>query len=86
MAWEIKKNANAWSFVFVSGGYVMLGSRDKSINSSAEFCSIEDFVLKGTLQQPIVQEFGRDAFQEIYDKANKIHSQRNQKTSSPQAS
>eukprot|EP01132_Coremiostelium_polycephalum_P010763 gene10763-13177_t len=86
MAWEIKKNPETWIFVYVSGGYVILGSRDKSITSSSEFCSIEDFIIKGSFQQPIIQEFGEKTFKEIYEKVAKIHQLRNQKTSSPQAS
>ncbi|GAM20021.1 hypothetical protein SAMD00019534_031960, partial [Acytostelium subglobosum LB1] len=86
MAWEIKKGPNQWIFVFVSGGYVMLGNRDKGTTSTADHCSIEDFIIKGTLQQPIIQEFGQVTFKEIYDKVLKIHALRNQKTSSPQAS
>jgi len=86
MAWEIKKNPNLWIFVYVSGGYVMLGSRDKTISSSSDFCSIEDFIIKGTLQQPIIQEFGEKSFKDIYEKVARLHQLRNQKTSSPQAS
>ncbi|EFA75407.1 hypothetical protein PPL_11486 [Heterostelium album PN500] len=86
MAWEIKKNPTTWIFVFVSGGYVVFGNRDKATTSTSEYCSIEDFIIKGTLQQSIIQDFGQATFKEIYDKVLKIHSLRNQKTSSPQAS
>ncbi|EGC38701.1 hypothetical protein DICPUDRAFT_148591 [Dictyostelium purpureum] len=85
MAWEQKKGDN-FIFVYVSGGYVILGTRDTTIQSSSEYCSIEDFIIKGALQQTVAQEFGEKTFKEIYDKVARVHQQRNQKTSSPQAS
>ncbi|KAK5578728.1 hypothetical protein RB653_008401 [Dictyostelium firmibasis] len=86
MAWELKKGGENYIFVYVSGGYVILGSRDRTIQSQAEYCSIEDFIIKGQLQQPIVQEFGEKTFKEIYDKVARVHQQRNQKTTAPQSS
>jgi hypothetical protein len=47
MAWEVKRDSAGTKFMFcyVSGGYVMIGTREKNnpLNTSSDSCYVEEF-------------------------------------------
>jgi hypothetical protein len=86
MAWEVKKDANKFQFCYISGGYVVVGTRDKTspLTTSSSESHIDDFDKQVALQNTIKTEMGDKIFAEVYDKVQKLLAVRHQKTSSPQ--
>jgi len=89
MAWEVKKDGGQkFTFCYVSGGYVMLGTREKNtpLNSSSDSCYVEEFNSNAAIQNLIRTEFGEKIYKEVLEKVQKVVAERNKKTSSPQIS
>lgn len=56
MAWEVKRDSGTkFMFCYVSGGYVMVGTREKSnpFNTSSESCYVEEFSTHTGIQNAI---------------------------------
>lgn len=86
MAWEVKKDNNKFQFCYISGGYVVVGTRDKvaPLNTSSSETHIDEFDKQLVLQNTIKTEMGEKVFAEVYEKVQKLLAVRHQKTSSPQ--
>lgn len=55
MAWEVKKGDNKYQFCYISGGYVVVGTRDKSapLNTTSSESHIDEFDKQLGLQNTI---------------------------------
>eukprot|EP01110_Echinostelium_bisporum_P004844 TRINITY_DN2200_c0_g1_i1.p1 TRINITY_DN2200_c0_g1~~TRINITY_DN2200_c0_g1_i1.p1 ORF type:complete len:88 (-),score=11.30 TRINITY_DN2200_c0_g1_i1:92-355(-) len=86
MAWEVKKDDKRYNFCFVSGGYVMYGTREKTnpLNNTSDSCYVEEYASNTQVQNILKSEFGDKIYKEVSEKVQKIVAERNKKTSSPQ--
>ena len=58
MAWEVKRDGGTkFMFCYVSGGYVMIGTREKNnpLNTSSDSCYVEEFSSHTGIQNAIRQ-------------------------------
>jgi capsule polysaccharide export protein KpsC/LpsZ len=55
MAWEVKKDNNKFQFCYISGGYVVVGTRDKTapMSTTSTESHIDEFDKQTALQNTI---------------------------------